>query len=505
MLGDFWLCIDFSHNWEMMLREDFHMRLSKFSLKLALGACALMAGTVVSAHAEGGRSVELILDASGSMRARLPDGKLKIDAAKASVAQLLATLPADTRLAFRAYGHQSPESAKNCQDTALLNGFDTIANSKGAIVANANGLDPRGYTPITYVLQLAAQDLVQEEGREHAVVLVSDGKETCQSDPCGAAKALADSDTKLVIHTVGAGVDNETRTQLECIAKVGRGKYFDAKDSTQLTTVMAEAAVTKAQPIAEETPKVSVTAVKSDKSASTDKNAPTALGLGEIVKGRVDSAMKHYWQIQAPTGKYLVIYDARTATKEEDIISSQVNIVQKNSTNEEYLVGLNVLDYRVRKTATIDTSKNPNPILQVDGNRVLDYWLLVMPLDGTFPVPYFAHTPSVTPLEIGKTVSISLVEEDSEAWYSVNLKAGDYKIAGNFKNDGVKILHAEIDLFGVFGEANDTKRLCKASSGGKEAQCEGKIVLARDTKVLLRVTGSGKTDANFTFTREADD
>ncbi len=111
-----------------------------------------------------------------------------------------------TRLALRAYGHQSPTQQKDCQDTAMLVGFAPVAANRAEVVAQAQALQARGYTPITYALTAAAQDIAPEESGERVVVLVSDGQETCASDPCIAARALAAADAKLVIHTIGFGV-----------------------------------------------------------------------------------------------------------------------------------------------------------------------------------------------------------------------------------------------------------------------------------------------------------
>jgi len=190
------------------------------------------------ALAETGRSIALVLDGSGSMNARLPDGGIRIDAAKSAVADVVGRLPGDTRLALRAYGHQSPTQQKNCQDTALLVGFDTVANNKSAVVAAARGIRAQGYTPITYVLRLAAEDLRNENVAARAIVLVSDGKETCAGDPCATAKALAAADAKLVVHTVGLGVDAAARYQLQCIASVARGIYVDASNAADLASAL---------------------------------------------------------------------------------------------------------------------------------------------------------------------------------------------------------------------------------------------------------------------------
>ncbi len=189
------------------------------------------------------RSVLLVLDASGSMKAALPDGTTRMDAAKTAVGRLVATLDRRTRLGLRVYGDQSPTAMKDCKDSRILSAFDALEANGAGIVQQARAIRPQGYTPITYALTLAAQDVSGEEANARAVVLVSDGKETCQGDPCAAAKALADADAKLVVHTVGVGVDAVTRGQLQCIARMARGSYFNADSAAELTAALGKAAV----------------------------------------------------------------------------------------------------------------------------------------------------------------------------------------------------------------------------------------------------------------------
>jgi Ca-activated chloride channel homolog len=69
---------------------------------------------------QAANSVAVVLDASGSMNARLPDGQTRIDAAKKAVADLVSRMDGNTRLALRAYGHQSPTLKRDCKDTAWL-------------------------------------------------------------------------------------------------------------------------------------------------------------------------------------------------------------------------------------------------------------------------------------------------------------------------------------------------------------------------------------------------
>ncbi len=66
------------------------------------------------------------------------------------------------------------------------------------------------------------------------ILLVSDGIETCQGDPCALAKELKASGIELVIHTVGFGVGDAAARQLQCIAREGGGNYYPADDSAAL-------------------------------------------------------------------------------------------------------------------------------------------------------------------------------------------------------------------------------------------------------------------------------
>lgn len=227
------------------------MKLRKFGC-LSLIAFLALGSRVAMAEP---RNVALVLDASGSMNGRLASGTRKIVAAKSAVGAFVGQIDPDINLSFRAYGHQSHRSKRNCKDTQLIVDFGAAKANGDNIVSSANALKAQGYTPITYVLGLAADDLKPTKGK-HTIVLVSDGKETCKGDPCLVASKLAAADVDLVIHTIGFGVDATTERQLQCIAKKGRGQYFSANNIDALTGSMT-AAVKKAeiQPVREPEPK----------------------------------------------------------------------------------------------------------------------------------------------------------------------------------------------------------------------------------------------------------
>jgi hypothetical protein len=199
------------------------------------------------------KMIELILDASGSMNAQLSSGQLKIDAAKMAVQEVVESLSDDLIIALRCYGHQSPREKKDCRDTQLLVDFDILESNRSKIISSMGGINARGYTPITYVLNLAVKDFPENISSRKTMILISDGKETCEGDPCATAKELKErEDIDLIIHTVGFGVDSVTREQLECISEVTGGQYFSASNTKELIEMLKKAVEAEAVEIKKE-------------------------------------------------------------------------------------------------------------------------------------------------------------------------------------------------------------------------------------------------------------
>ncbi len=130
-------------------------------------------------------------------------------------------------------------------DTQLLTPFKPVGENRPDVIAKTQSLNARGYTPITLVLELAANDLKAEKAASsRVVVLVSDGKETCEGDPCAVAKTLAEADASLTVHTIGFAVDVAARYQLQCIARVGRGSCWEANSTGKLVERLTAAVET---------------------------------------------------------------------------------------------------------------------------------------------------------------------------------------------------------------------------------------------------------------------
>ncbi|MCG2721836.1 MAG: VWA domain-containing protein [Thermodesulfovibrionales bacterium] len=223
-----------------------------FSAVLLLVMLLTVLPSTSSAADEQAKMIELILDASGSMNGKLQGGERKIDAARKAVSKLMKELNDDVVMGFRAYGHQSPREKHDCQDTEILVPFGAAKQNRDKVASKMKPLSAQGYTPITWVLGKAAEDFPPEFKGQRIIILVSDGKETCEGDPCATAQSLARNKVELVIHTIGFGVDEVTKQQLKCIARVTGGKYFPAQDAMQLAEVLNEAAGTAKTEVSEQ-------------------------------------------------------------------------------------------------------------------------------------------------------------------------------------------------------------------------------------------------------------
>ena len=193
---------------------------------------------------ENKANLVVILDGSGSMWG-LVGAERKIAAAKRVMGEVLKDVPAHMRMGFVAYGHRRKG---DCRDIETIG---TLGTAPDRIASAVKRIQPTGKTPISDALRHASK-LLQQSDAPSTILLVSDGIETCQGDPCAIAKELRASGIKLVIHTVGFGVGDKAARQLQCIAKEGGGNYYPAHDSAALQkalfTVKKAVAEQKAPP-----------------------------------------------------------------------------------------------------------------------------------------------------------------------------------------------------------------------------------------------------------------
>ncbi|MEU5576740.1 VWA domain-containing protein [Streptomyces huasconensis] len=183
--------------------------------------------------------VELVLDVSGSMRARDIDGKSRMAAAKQAFNEVLDATPDEVALGIRTLGanYRGDDRKTGCKDTELLYPVERLdkAGRTDAKTAVAT-LAPTGWTPIGPTLLKAADDLTDDTAeRSRRIVLISDGEDTCQPlDPCVVAREISAKGIHLTADTLGLVPDAKTRDQLSCIAEATGGTYTSIRHTDEL-------------------------------------------------------------------------------------------------------------------------------------------------------------------------------------------------------------------------------------------------------------------------------
>ncbi len=180
--------------------------------------------------------IEVVLDMSGSMWGQI-NGTAKYEIARGVLASLVATLNESAHFGLRVYGHRRKG---DCDDSELVIAPGPINPS--AIQRRVAALRPIGKTPMGRSLRLAANDLTEFEGTK-AIILLTDGIETCGGEPARVSGELIAEGLKLRVHVVGFDVGGSPQTvaQLEEIAARGRGRFFLADSAEQLSEALEDA------------------------------------------------------------------------------------------------------------------------------------------------------------------------------------------------------------------------------------------------------------------------
>lgn len=183
--------------------------------------------------------VELILDASGSMKRRI-GGRMMIDTAKDVLTEIVQGLPDDMQVALRVYGHRIREGRPGaCEDSELV--FPLAKLDKPRVLARIRSVQALGTTPIDYSLRQVRRDVGQATG-EKMIILVTDGKEECGGDPQAAVAELQSAGINVRLNIVGFALgDAALKADLRKLAERTSGQFVEAKDAASLRAAIEQA------------------------------------------------------------------------------------------------------------------------------------------------------------------------------------------------------------------------------------------------------------------------
>jgi Ca-activated chloride channel family protein len=214
------------------------MRIGRRTVVALAVSVAFPFGSIAQACIPSNSAVLLMLDASYSMLRLVQGGATRFAAARAAVSAAVDLFPDEGLIALRIYGSKSQVVRDDCTDSYLAVPFASGQANRSAIKATLADTHARGVTPIAYSLQQAIGDFTSNR-IQRTIILVTDGGESCDGDPCTVAKGM--SAGGFVINVIGIMTNAVQRASLRCITGATGGTYFDVPVAAQLKDTLTSA------------------------------------------------------------------------------------------------------------------------------------------------------------------------------------------------------------------------------------------------------------------------
>jgi len=185
-------------------------------------------GASIATTAQADENVMIVFDGSNSMWGQI-DGVAKIEIARDVMENLLGGWADDRNVGLMAYGHRT---RGDCTDIETL--IAPAAGTRADILNRIGAITPTGKTPLTDAVEQAARAMSYQD-TPATVILISDGLESCERDPCALAEALEKGGVGFTAHVVGFGLGGDADTaSLSCIAEKTGGEFLSAADADEL-------------------------------------------------------------------------------------------------------------------------------------------------------------------------------------------------------------------------------------------------------------------------------
>ena len=172
--------------------------------------------------------VVLVVDASGSMDDSIPGASSRMDASKRAIEGLVKSMPGDVDIGMVEF--------TDC-NRVERDRFYTPAE-RGALLGRVNGLSPQKGTPLARAIDRAG--LVISSQVDGVIVVVTDGADSCQGDPCAAARSLAAKKPNVKINVIDIS-GSSSNPSAQCIAQATGGKVFQPNTAAQMKTMVQQA------------------------------------------------------------------------------------------------------------------------------------------------------------------------------------------------------------------------------------------------------------------------
>jgi len=181
------------------------------------------------------RPILLIIDSTGSMGGSLDTGMTKLDAAKQAATQIVQN--SNDEIALMIYTACDSAGDPMSGGARVVVPFTT---DKTQLITEIDKLTADSDTPIADAIT-EASTYVQTSGKSAAIILLTDGEETCGSFDASSLASIASSHGVTMVNVVGFQLSSSAQTQMQSLAADSGGKYYDANDTASLQQSMQQA------------------------------------------------------------------------------------------------------------------------------------------------------------------------------------------------------------------------------------------------------------------------
>lgn len=172
--------------------------------------------------------VVVIVDGSKSMDEAHFGSQSRMDLARRSIEHIVKGLPKPVDVALVEF--------TTCTDVRRDKFYS--APERPALIAEVNRLTPTGGTPLARSLERAGN--IVSSDADATIVVVSDGDDTCQGDPCAVARAIKARKPRVTINVVDLSGE-AGRATVQCIAKATGGKVLTPNSGADMLQKMQQA------------------------------------------------------------------------------------------------------------------------------------------------------------------------------------------------------------------------------------------------------------------------
>ncbi len=310
------------------------------------GILAAFFGCWMTAIGDAADRTIIVLDASGSMWGQI-DGRPKLEIARETLRTVLQTIPVDLELGLMAYGHREKGS---CEDIELV--VRPEAGSGSAISTAADSLKFLGKTPLSAAVKQAAEALKYTEDKA-TVVLITDGLETCNADPCAIGAELEKAGVDFTAHVVGFGLTAEEGREVACLAENTGGKYIQASDAEGLKDALVAAVTIEAVPEPEPAPQ------PAPEPAKPEFNFAPQLIMAEGGEALKDAG--NAWEI----------FKANADSSRGDLVTTEYNEYKGSLEPGDYIVQARLGEARTEQPLKVEAGKLHEPVFVLNAGILI--------------------------------------------------------------------------------------------------------------------------------------